>query len=163
MFSMNIKIIVICTYIALIYWLSLHVSFLDTLFFPTIGAFSFLFVTRSFRCAEIGKITFGAFVSSMIGTLIFWVYPSSISLFVNVLFTMWLIKRLNWNAPPIVAVSLIPFFSHSAHPWLIPVSVCMVLLGLMLFLFLAERIEKLWAGSGITKFGLNLLMGSKAE
>ena len=160
---MNIKIVVICTYIAFIYWLSLHVPFLDTLFFPTVGAFSFLFVTRSFRFSEIGKITVGASVSCVLGTLLFSMYPSSISLFVNVLLTIWMIKKFKWNAPPIVAVSLIPFFSHSTHLWFIPVSVCAVLLGLMLFLYVAERLEKIWAESGIAKYGMNLLMGSKAE
>ncbi|MFD1953217.1 HPP family protein [Paenibacillus thailandensis] len=141
---MKIKVVFVCTYIMLIYWLSLHVSFLDTLFFPTIGAFSFLFVSRSFRYAELGKITLGAVISSAIGTLLYSVYPSPVSLFVNVLITIWLITKFKWNAPPIVAVSLIPFFSHSSHHWIIPASVCAALLGLMLVLFAAERAERGW-------------------
>ncbi|ANY66254.1 hypothetical protein BBD42_07075 [Paenibacillus sp. BIHB 4019] len=139
---MNFKMLAIGVYVMLIYWLSLHFSFLDTLFFPTLGAFSFLFVSRSFRYTEISKITLGAFISSVVGTLLFFIYPSAISLFVNVLITIWMITKFKWNAPPIVAVSLIPFFSHSTHLWLIPISVCTALLGLMLILFLSDWAEK---------------------
>ena len=132
-------------YITLIYWLSLQFPYLDTLFFPTLGAFSFLFVIRSFPYLEIGKIALGAFISSVVGTLFFMIYPSAISLFANVLLTIWMIKRFKWNAPPIVAVSLIPFFSHSSNHWFIPLSVFAALLGLMLFLFIADRLDKKWA------------------
>lgn len=138
---MNLKIIAICLYVMLIYWLSLHFTFLDTLFFPTLGAFSFLFVSRSSAISEIGKITFGAVVSSVLGTALYYIYPSPISLFVNVILTIWLINKFKWNAPPIVAVALIPFFSHSAHHWAIPLSVCAALLGLMLVLYLVQLIE----------------------
>lgn len=138
---MNIKTILICAYIMAIYWFSKHYSFLDTLFFPTVGAFSFLFLSRSFRYTELTRITFGAFISAAIGTLLVYLYPSAISVFANVLITIWLIKRFKWNAPPIVAVSLIPFFSNSTHLWIIPLSVSAVLLGLMLTLFIAERAE----------------------
>ncbi|GLX67212.1 HPP family protein [Paenibacillus glycanilyticus] len=138
---MNLKIIVIGLYVVLIYWLSLHFTFLDTLFFPTLGAFSFLFLTRSSTISEIGKVTLGAVISSGLGTLLHFLYPSPISLFVNVIITMWLINKFKWNAPPIVAVSLVPFFSHSPHQWAIPLSVCAALLGLMLVLYLVQVIE----------------------
>ncbi|MED4780999.1 HPP family protein [Brevibacillus choshinensis] len=143
--KMNFKMIVICIYIMLIYWLSLQFPYLDTLFFPTVGAFSFLFVSRALRFSEISKITLGAFISSAMGTLFFFIYPSPIMLFVNVLITMWLVTTCKWNAPPIVAVSLIPFFSHSSNHWFIPLSVCGVLLGLMVVIFIAERVERKWA------------------
>lgn len=138
---MNIKTVLICAYIMAIYWFSLHFSFLETLFFPTVGAFSFLFLSRTFQFKELTRITLGTFVSAVIGTLLVYIYPSAISVFVNVLITIWLIKRFKWNAPPIVAVSLIPFFSQSTHLWVIPLSVSVVLLGLMLTLFVAERVE----------------------
>jgi hypothetical protein len=138
---MNIKTIAICFYIMVIYWFSLHISFLDTLFFPTLGAFGFLFLSRSFQHKELVRITIGAFVSAVIGTLLVYVYPSSVSVFINVLITMLLINKFKWNAPPIVAISLIPFFSHSAHRWVIPLSACAVLVGLMLTLFVAERVD----------------------
>ncbi|MFF2480394.1 HPP family protein [Paenibacillus sp. NPDC058071] len=151
---MNIKTLAICTYIMVIYWFSLHFSFLDTLFFPTLGAFSFLFVSRSLRYAEIARITLGAFIMSIIGNVLFHIYPSAISVFLNVLIAFWLIRKFKWNAPPIVAVSLIPFFSHSTHLWVIPFSVTGVLLGLMLTLFIAERLESkfghLWAGKKLS-------------
>lgn len=141
---MSFKVLVIGLYMMLIYWLSLHFAFLDTLFFPTLGAFSFLFVSRSFRYAELSKITWGAFVSSMVGTALFAVYPGSVSLLANVLITIWMINRFKWNAPPIVAVSLIPFFSQTDRLWLIPLSVCAALLGLIAFLYAAERLERRW-------------------
>ncbi|MDR7314493.1 HPP family protein [Brevibacillus nitrificans] len=142
---MSLKMVFVCLYIMSIYWLSLHIPFLDTLFFPALGAFCFLFASRSLRLSEMSKITWGAFISSMVGTLFFFVYPSPISLFVNVLFTIWMINRFKWNAPPIVAVSLIPFFSHSDYHWYIPLSVCAVLLGSMIVLFIAEQLEGKWA------------------
>ncbi|WNC15666.1 HPP family protein [Brevibacillus brevis] len=142
---MNFKIVVACVYIMIIYWLSLHVSFLDTLFFPTLGAFSLFFISRSFPFSEISRITLGAFISSVIGTLLFFIYPSSIMIFINVLLTIWLINKFKWNAPPIVGVSLIPFFSHSSHHLYIPLSVAAGMLGLMLFLYVAGRIEQKWA------------------
>jgi uncharacterized membrane protein YgaE (UPF0421/DUF939 family) len=138
---MNLKTIVICLYVVLIYWLSLHFTFLDTLFFPTLGAFSFLFLSRSSTISEVGKVTFGAVVSSGVGTLLYYIYPSAISLFINVIITIWLINKFKWNAPPIVAVALIPFFSHSTHHWAIPLSVCAALLGLMLVLYIAQLVE----------------------
>ncbi|MCM3631285.1 HPP family protein [Paenibacillus glycanilyticus] len=138
---MNLKTIALCLYVMLIYWLSLHFSFLDTLFFPTLGAFSFLFISRSSTIAEVGKITFGAVVSSVLGTVLYYIYPSPISLFINVLITIWLINKFKWNAPPIVAVALIPFFSHSPNHWFIPLSVCVALLGLMLVLYIVRVIE----------------------
>lgn len=54
-------------------------------------------------------------------------------------------NEFKWNAPPIVGISLIPFFSHSSHHLFIPLSVAAGLLGLMLFLYVAERIEQKWA------------------
>ncbi|RAP74709.1 HPP family protein [Paenibacillus montanisoli] len=138
---MNMRSLFICLYVMLIYWLSMHVSFLDTLFFPTIGAFSFLFLTRSYSMRELGKITFGAVISALLGTLLFYLYPSPLTLFVNAVITIWLIRKFNWNAPPIAAVALIPFFSHSAHLWTIPISVCAALLGLVFTLFMAELAE----------------------
>jgi Predicted membrane protein len=138
---MNLKTIAICLYVVLIYWLSLHISFLDTLFFPTLGAFSFLFLSRSSSISEVGRVTFGAVISSGIGTVLYYIYPSPLSLFINVIITIYLINRFKWNAPPIVAVALIPFFSHSAHHWVIPISVCTAMLGLMFVLYVAQQLE----------------------
>ncbi|MBP1994067.1 HPP family protein [Paenibacillus eucommiae] len=139
---MKVKTVAICLYVMLIYWISLQFPTLDTLFYPTLGAFCFLFISRSFLFSELGKIIFGAFVSAVLGTVLFYIYPSAISLFINVLITIWLINKFKWNAPPIVAVSLIPFFSHSSHAWAIPLAVCGSLLGLLLILFMAQIVEK---------------------
>ncbi|SFT21964.1 HPP family protein [Paenibacillus sp. BC26] len=139
---MNVKSLAICLYVMVLYWLSLHVSFLDTLFFPTIGSFSFLFLTRTYSMSELGKITFGSVVSAIIGTILFYLYPSSLTLFVNAVIIIWLIRKFNWNAPPIAAIALIPFFSHTSHLWAIPISVCAALVGLMAALVLAEVLER---------------------
>lgn len=160
---MNIKIVAICLYIMVIYWISLHFSFLDTLFFPTLGAFSFLFVSRSFRYKELSVITLGAFISSMLGTLLYNLYPSSISVFINVLITIWMIRKFKWNAPPIVAVSLIPFFSHSVHHWFIPFSISAVLLGLMLTLFAAERIDSRYGHRLAVLFNRKKLQAAESD
>lgn len=139
---MNMKTLAICLYVMFIYWLSLHYPILDTLFYPTLGAFSFLFISRSFSFTELSKITLGAFLSSIVGTLLFYIYPSVFSFFINAVITIWLINKFKWNAPPIAAIAFIPFFSHSSHVWAIPLSVCGSLLGLMLILLIAETTEK---------------------
>ncbi|QAY67583.1 HPP family protein [Paenibacillus protaetiae] len=148
---MNIKVIAVGIYIAFIYWLSLHVSFLDTLFFPALGAFGFLFAARSFHLAEYCKITLGAVVSSLAGTLLYLIYPGTVTLFINVLFAIWLIKRMKWNAPPIVAVAIIPFFSHSPYHVLVPVSVLVSLAGLTALLYAAELIAARWPKTAAAK------------
>ncbi|AZN39208.1 HPP family protein [Paenibacillus albus] len=150
---MNVKTLVICLYVMLIYWLSLHVSFLDTLFFPTLGAFSFLFLSRPFTTRELAKVVLGAVVTSLIGLLLVSLYASAITLFINVVIAIWLIRKFKWNAPPIAAIALIPFFSHSPHLWAFPISVTAALLGLMGVLYLAGLVER--------KFGqrLELLAG----
>lgn len=139
---MNVKTLIICLYVMVIYWLSLHISFLDTLFFPTLGAFSFLFLSRHFTIKELAKVLLGAVVTSIIGTILVSVYSSAITLFINVAIAIWLIKRFKWNAPPIAAIALIPFFSHSPHKWAIPISVLAALLGLMGVLYVAVLAER---------------------
>jgi hypothetical protein len=129
-------------YIVFVYWISTHFPTLHNLFFPTLGAFSLLFVSRPFEAAELGKIAFGAVVSSIIGTFIVYLHPGAVSLFINTIIVIWLISKLKWNAPPILAVSFVPFFVKPTFIWAIPLSVCGSLLGLLLVLFAAHRVEK---------------------
>lgn len=148
------KYFVIGVYIMFVYWLSLHFPFLE-MFFPALGAFVFLFVSRSLTYKEIAKVTLGAFVTSAIGTLLYAVYASPVTVLVNVLIAIWLVRKFKWNAPPIVAVSLMPFFSQSDYHWYLPISVSAAILGFMLFLYAAELLEKRWPAL------VNLVEGKK--
>ncbi|WP_239615618.1 hypothetical protein [Cohnella mopanensis] len=141
---LNLKMIAICLYIVVIYWISTHIPSLHSLFFPTIGAFSLLFISKPFSKVELGKIAFGAIVSSVIGTIIVYLHPGVISLFINTIIVITLITKLKWNAPPILAVSFVPFFVQPTFIWAIPLSVCGALLGLLLTLYAVHLIESKW-------------------
>jgi hypothetical protein len=138
---MNIRIVTICLYIALIYWLSLHYPVLHTLFFPTLGSFSFLFIMKTFDIRVVSKITLGAIISSIIGTGLFSIHPGVVSLLITTLITIGMINKFKWNAPPILAVSFIPFFSNPPQLWAIPLSVAASLIGLTFILFVITLIE----------------------
>ncbi|QMV41953.1 hypothetical protein [Cohnella cholangitidis] len=142
---MNLKTIAICLYIVVVYWISTHIPSLHSLFFPTIGAFSLLFISKPFSKTELSKIAFGAIVSSVIGTVIVSVHPGVISLFINTIIVITLITKLKWNAPPILAVSFVPFFVQPTFIWAIPLSVCGALLGLLITLYVVHQIESRWS------------------
>ncbi|QHW33316.1 hypothetical protein GZH47_22660 [Paenibacillus rhizovicinus] len=148
-------------YIMFIYWLSSHVSGMHMLFFPTLGAFGFLFITRSPRLPELGGIAVGAVASSVIGTLAYAVNEGMVSLFISTLATIWLVRTWKLNAPPIVAVSLIPFFAHPANLWMPPLSVAASLAGLVAVLGLVYAVERLLAGSEAE--GLQLRQGIQMD
>jgi len=141
---MNLRTIAICFYIAAVYWISTKFPHFHTLFFPTLGAFGLLFVSRPFRRAELAKISFGAIVSSVIGTAIASWQPGVLALLVHTVIIVTLIKKLKWNAPPILAVSLVPFFVQPEFAWAIPLSVCAALLGLLLTLYAVHLLESKW-------------------
>ncbi|WP_159886109.1 HPP family protein [Paenibacillus puerhi] len=140
---MNTKTVAIGLYIMLVYWLSLHVPSLHLLFFPTLGAFSLLFISRPLHPKEVGRVALGAIISSLIGAISFYIHPGVVSLFINTLITIWLIKRFHWNAPPILAVSFIPFFAQSPVWWVVPVSVAGSILGLLATLYIVHVVERL--------------------
>lgn len=130
-------------YIMFVYWLSSHVSGMHMLFFPTLGAFGFLFISRSPRLPELGSIALGAVLASIIGTLAYAVNEGMVSLFVSTLASIWLVRTMKLNAPPVVAVSLIPFFAHPLNPWVPPLSVAASLAGLVAALGLVYVVERL--------------------
>lgn len=138
---MRIKTFAICIYIILIYWISLHIPHMKSLFFPTLGAFSLLFVSRSFEKAEVRKIALGAVTASIIGSLFVYLNPGVLSLLLTLLIVIGLINKFKWNAPPILAVSLIPFFTQPDLAWVIPLSVFLSLGGLLLTLSLASYVD----------------------
>ena len=56
--------IVISLYIFLIYWISSQVPSMHALFYPTLGAFSFLLATRDFDLKQAARILAGATVAA---------------------------------------------------------------------------------------------------
>ncbi|MGO4545265.1 hypothetical protein AB4Z29_10725 [Paenibacillus sp. 2TAB23] len=139
---MRIRTYAICLYIILIYWISSHFPSMHALFFPTLGAFSLLFISRPFEKAEVRKIAFGAVVSSIVGSISVYIHPGVISLLLTLVIVISFINTFKWNAPPILAVSLIPFFTQPSLLWVIPLSVCGSLLGLLVTLSAAAFVEK---------------------
>ncbi|MEK8132816.1 hypothetical protein WMW72_33540 [Paenibacillus filicis] len=138
---MRTKIVAIGLYLMLVYWLSLHVEGLHTLFFPTLGAFSLLFLSRPLHPKEVVKVALGAVLASAIGVLAHAVYPGVISLFVTMLVIVWMIRKFQLNAPPILSVSFIPFFVESPNWWAMPVSVAGSIVGLVATLYMVHALE----------------------
>jgi hypothetical protein len=152
---MNMNILAVSFYIVLIYSLSLHFPILHSLFYPTLGAFCFLFISRTHDSRVLSKIVFGACLSALIGSIMYAISTSEISIFINALIIIFLIKKFHWNAPPILAVSFIPYFSKAPDFWTIPLSVGLSLLSLLLLLFAVDAIEKLWSALAQRKSNLS--------
>ena len=141
---MSVKSIAIASYIMLLYWMSLHFQDLHMIFFPTLGAFGFICITRSMNDLRwIMTISLGAVLISLISATLHMISSGMLSLMVTTLITIWLIHRFKWNAPPILAIALIPYFSHAQQMWTIPLSVAGALLGLI------AVVAALYAAEGI--------------
>ncbi|MCY9592131.1 hypothetical protein PC41400_04350 [Paenibacillus chitinolyticus] len=139
---MNVKIIGVALYIMLIYGISKHYPAMHGLFFPALGAFSFLFISRPFNAKAMSSISAGAVLATVVGTLIYYLVPGILALFVNTLIIIWL-NKVKWNAPPILAVSLIPFFTETPRIWDVPLAVALSLAGLTVTLLAADFVHKL--------------------
>ncbi|WP_127586106.1 hypothetical protein [Paenibacillus koleovorans] len=133
--NMNVKAVAISLYLMLIYWVSMHFPALKTVFYPTLGAFCYLFVSRTFRMRELSGIAFGAVIASLTGCLLHAVYPGVGSFFLNSLIVIWMIRKFHWNAPPILAVAFVPYFINPIAWWIVPLSVLVSLGGLLLLLW----------------------------
>ncbi|WP_127531153.1 HPP family protein [Paenibacillus kobensis] len=138
----RIRAVAVSLYLMVIYWASSHYPDAHTLFFPTLGAFCLLFMTRSFERKTWTRISAGAVVGATVGTLLYSINPGPITFFINALVMITLITRMKWNAPPIMAVSFIPYFSHPTTMWVLPVSVAMSLSGLIATLWFTETLEQ---------------------
>lgn len=156
---MSIKTYAICLYIVFVYWISVHIPHMHALFFPTLGAFSLLFISRPYERSAFSKIALGAVVASTIGSLFVYWSSGVVSLLLTLLLVIWLINLFKWNAPPILAVSLIPFFTQPPLLWVIPVSVCIALLGLLFTLSAATYLEQKF-GHTLTLFKRTVKTGS---
>lgn len=129
---------IISLYIIFIYWLSLQFTSLHMMFFPTLGAYCLFFMTKPLsRKAQI-QISFGSVMVSILSTLMYHWNTGIISLFITTLITIGLINYFKWNAPPVLAVSIIPFFTHSASYWEFPVAISLSLSGIVVLLVAAD-------------------------
>ncbi|MBB6693417.1 hypothetical protein H7B90_18670 [Cohnella xylanilytica] len=139
---MKLRAVAACLYIGLVYFVSAHLEGFHPLFFPTLGAFAYLFVTRSASAREQGVIAFGALIGSVTGSILSQLHPSTLFFVVNALFTFWMIRRWKWNAPPIMAVSFVPFFMRPSELWTLPLFTAMAIGGLVLTLAAASAVER---------------------
>jgi hypothetical protein len=135
---MDFKTVTVCAYLMGTYWISTHFPYMNLIFYPTLGAFSFLFVSRPHTMKDLVRVAGGAVIVSIVGCLMFTVDQGIISFFLTSLLSVWLIRKFRWNAPPLLAVALIPFFAHPPSIWIIPICVSTSLAGLLLTLLMAE-------------------------
>lgn len=139
---LRFKTYAICFYLVFIYWISLHIPHMNGLFFPTLGAFSLLFISRPFSKIEVSRIAIGAVAASAVGSLLAYIHSGALSLLATLLVVISLIHIFKWNAPPILAVALIPYFTQPTVFWVVPLSVCGALAGLLLTLTAADYCEQ---------------------
>ncbi|UQZ85891.1 hypothetical protein SK3146_05181 [Paenibacillus konkukensis] len=135
---MNVKIWIICFYLMFIYWISRHIPDVRAIFFPTLGAFSYLFISRAFSVKEFGKMIAGAAVASLVSSALFLSHTGLLSLLLASLFAILIIRKFHLNAPPVLAIALIPYFAEPAQVWTFPLAVLASLGGLLLLLSIAE-------------------------
>lgn len=142
---MLLRNLLICCYLVSIYWLSLHLPSLKMVFYPTLGAFCFLAVSRGRKLRDTGIVMVGAIVSVTLGSLLYSISSGALSFFATALVTITLIQAFKWNAAPILAVSFIPYFAHPDSIWTLPLSVVVSLSGLFLLMWAVGSLEKwLW-------------------
>lgn len=128
----------ICFYLLLIYWISQHIPGVKMLFYPTLGAFSYLFISRTFAFKDFTKLIMGASAASLISSALYISNAGFISFFAATISTIILIQRFRLNAPPILAIALVPFFTHPDNLWSLPLAVLVSLTGLLMTLLLVE-------------------------
>ncbi|USB31647.1 HPP family protein [Paenibacillus sp. YPG26] len=140
---MFLRSLIICSYLAIIYFASIQLPSLKMVFYPTLGAFSFLFIHRQGHIKDTGRIIIGAIVAATLGSLFYTIDSGVLSFFATAMITLSLIKLFRCNAAPILAVSLIPFFAHPVTIWMLPASVMASLAGLALTLWFIGKLEQL--------------------
>jgi hypothetical protein len=140
---MLLRSLIICSYLMVAYWASYHFPTMKMVFYPTLGAFSFLFMHRVDQIKDLGRIIIGAIISVTIGSLLYTVSTGAVSFFVTAIVTISLIQFFKWNAAPIMSVSLIPYFAHSTSIWALPAAVLASLAGLLVPIWLIGKLEQL--------------------
>lgn len=135
------KSVIIGTYLCVTFWVSLHVAALSMVFYPSLGSFGFLIAYRPHEKKDLVPLAIGATVTSAVGSVLHFLAPGIIMLFVTSLITLYLMQRMNWIDAPILAVSLVPYFSHIPHIWTLPVSVLVSVIGLFIPMWLIQRLH----------------------
>lgn len=141
---MFIKLLMVCFYLTFVYWVSFQTSAFHMLFYPTLGAFSYFFISRSISNRELLKIICAAVIGVTCSSILHLLYPGIVTFFITCVVTVSMIHFLKLKAAPIVAVSLVPYFSKLSSVWIFPVSVLCSLGGLLLVLYFAQLIETTW-------------------
>lgn len=144
---MWIKSTVICFYLLAAYWCSSHFGILKMCFYPTLGAFSYFLISRSLKTAEIAKVIAGAVAASTAGSVLHALNPGAVTFFITCAITIGLIQLTRIQAAPVLAVSLIPFFTPLPNVWTLPVFVCATLVSLLVAVKAASGLEALWAAA----------------
>ncbi|MDR6554267.1 HPP family protein [Paenibacillus qinlingensis] len=140
---MFLRSLVICCYLMGAYWASYHFPSMKMVFYPTLGAFSFLFMHRVDNIREIRRIILGAIIAVTMGSIFYSISTGAISFFLTALVTITLIQFFKWNAAPILAVSFIPYFAHPISMWALPIAVLVSLTGLLVSIWLIGKVEQL--------------------
>jgi len=139
---MIFKSFIVCLYLMFIYWLSSLNPLLKMLFYPTLGAIAFFFITRVTEVRGLIKISVAAATASTIGSFLYFSDFGLSAFFITSLVTIFMIQYFKLNAAPILAISLLPFYAHPEAMWTIPLSVSCSLSGLILTLCLSQKIEE---------------------
>lgn len=139
---LTIKLSIFCLYLSVAYWVSLHFPPLGMMFYPSLGSFSVILMNHNNYYKNLLQIVIGATITSTIGSVLYFVYPSIFSFFITAFITLWVMQKNNWNAAPILAVALIPFFSNPQSVWVLPLSVLCSLIGLSLPLWIAQKLDR---------------------
>lgn len=142
---MWIKSAVICSYLLVAYWLSSHFGILKMCFYPTLGAFSYFFISRSLNKNEASKVVAAAVAASAAGSVFHLLSPGPLAFLLTCILTIAIIQFIKIQAAPILAVALIPFFAPLPAVWTLPVFVCGSLIGLLAALKVSNGLETIWA------------------
>lgn len=139
---MYLKSTVICLYLVLMYFISQHFPIGKLLFYPTLAAFSFFFMSRKLSKREVQNIFLATVLSSFFGELMYYVDGGILSFFVTCLGNMAMLLYFKINAAPITAISIIPFVYQPAELGTFSLSVLLSMTGLFITLQVAEKIEQ---------------------
>ncbi|PYI52529.1 hypothetical protein [Paenibacillus flagellatus] len=141
---MWIRSIVIALFLLAAYWLSSRFGALRLCFYPTLGAFGYFMISRSLSGKDAATIVAGAVTASAAGSALHAWSPGPAAFLATCLLTMGLIRLIRIHAAPIMAVSLIPFFTPIPAVWTLPVCVLGSLCGLIVALAAAQALESAW-------------------
>lgn len=141
---MFIKLFMVCVYLTFAYWMSFHISPSKMFFFPTLGAFSYFFISHSMSTTESLKIICAAVIGVTCSSILHFLHPGVVTFFITCVVIISMLHMFKLKAAPIIAVSLIPYFSKLSSVWILPISVLCSLAGLFLALYFAQLIETKW-------------------